>query len=52
MHYGRGADEKVQGGAGSDLRNFGEMRVEEHICARGGLVEVVAGWREGGDAEE
>jgi len=26
--------------------------VEEHICARGGLVEVVAGWREGGDAEE
>ena len=44
MHYGRGADEKVQGGAGSDLRNFGEMRVEEHICARGGLVEVVWGW--------
>ena len=52
MHYGRGADEKVQGGAGSDLRNFGEMRVEEHICAGGGLVEVVAGWRERGDAEE
>ncbi len=56
-HYGTGAVEKVQAAAGSELRIFGEMRVEEdkeHICVGGGggLVEVVVGWRERGDAEE